>query len=87
MFYKMKNIDTAFRYIRLFNIAFLSGCVIICTFFIYQMNITLSANRGKVYVLVNGKLIEAVAKDRDYLVEIRDHVKNFSHVVFYALPG
>lgn len=84
MFSKMKNIDTAFRYIRVFNIAFLGGCVIICSFFIYQMNITLSENRGKVYVLINGKLIEAVAKDRDYLVEIRDHVKTF-HTLFFTL--
>lgn len=84
MFSKMKNIDTAFRYTRIFNIVFLSGCVIICSFFIFQMNVTLSANRGKVYVLVNGRLIEAVAKDRDYLVEIRDHIKTF-HALFFTL--
>lgn len=84
MFTKMKNIDTAFRYTRLFNLFFLVGCTLLCCYMVYSMNATLSANRGKVYVLVNGKLIEAIAKDRDYQVEIKDHINTF-HTLFFTL--
>ena len=51
---------------------------------VYSMNKTLSENRGKVYVMVNGKLVEALAKDRDYPVEIRDHIRDF-HELFFTL--
>ncbi len=36
MFKKTKNIDTAFRYIRSFSIAFLAGCIIISVMIAYK---------------------------------------------------
>ena len=84
MFTKMKNIDTAFRYTRLFNLLLLAGCIILCCFVVYSTNKTLSVNQGKIYVLVNGKLVEAMVKDRDYPVEIRDHIRTF-HTLFFTL--
>lgn len=84
MFTKMKNIDTAFRYTRLFNFCFLLACVFICCFMLYSMNKTLSENRGKVYVMVNGKLVEAVSMERNMPVEIRDHIRTF-HTLFFTL--
>lgn len=84
MFTKMKNIDTAFRYTRLFNLFFLIGCVVLCCYVVYSSNATLAANRGKVYVLVNGKLVEAIAMNRDMPVEIRDHINTF-HQLFFTL--
>lgn len=86
MFTKMKNIDTAFRYTRLFNLLFLSGCVILCCFMIYSMNKTLAENRGKVYVLVNGRLVEAIAQNRNLPVEIRDHIQDFHRLFFTLSP-
>lgn len=84
MFTKMKNIDTAFRSIRLFMILFLLCCTLLCGYMVYRTNATLSENRGKVYVLVNGKLVEAVVQNRDYPVEIRDHIRTF-HQLFFTL--
>ena len=84
MFTKMKNIDTAFRYTRLFNLLFLMGCIVMCCFMAYSTSKTLSENRGKVYVMVNGKLVEALAMNRDIPVEIRDHVRTF-HTLFFTL--
>lgn len=84
MFTKMKGIDTAFRHIRLFSIFFLVSCTLICGYMIYSTQVTLMANRGKVYVLVNGKLVEALAMNRDIPVEIRDHVRDF-HTLFFTL--
>lgn len=86
MFTKMKNIDTAFRYTRLFNFCFLVACVLLCCFMIYSMNKTLSENRGKVYVMVNGKLVEAIATERNIPVEIRDHLQDFHRLFFTLSP-
>ncbi len=36
MFKQMKNIDSAFRYIRLFSLAFIAGCIIISLFIAYK---------------------------------------------------
>lgn len=84
MFTKMKNIDTAFRFARRFNFLFLVGCVALCCFVVYSTQRTISENRGKVYVLVNGKLVEALATERDLPVEIRDHIRMF-HTYFFTL--
>lgn len=80
----MKNIDTAFRFARRFNFLFLMGCVVLCCFVVYSTQRTISENRGKVYVLVNGKLVEALATERDLPVEIRDHIRMF-HMYFFTL--
>lgn len=84
MFSKMKNIDTAFRYTRRFNLIFFAGCFLLCCFMIYSTNKTLSDNRGKVYVMVNGRLVEAIARNRDIPVEMRDHIRTF-HDLFFTL--
>ena len=84
MFTKMKNIDTAFRFARRFNFLFLVGCVVLCCFVVYSTQRTISENRGKVYLLVNGKLVEALATERDLPVEIRDHIRMF-HTYFFTL--
>ncbi|TDW97109.1 conjugative transposon protein TraK [Dinghuibacter silviterrae] len=86
MFQQFKNIDTAFRHIRSFSVAFLLVTLALNAYLIYRTTVVLQAGRQKVYLLANGKLLDAVAVDRaDYIaVEIRDHVKMF-HQYFYSL--
>lgn len=86
MFKQFKNIDTAFQFVRSFAILFLIGTVIICLFTVYRTTATLQKGQQKIYVLYNGKLMDAQAIQRtDSLkVEIRDHVKMF-HYYFYSL--
>jgi conjugative transposon TraK protein len=86
MFQQFKNIDTAFRHIRLFSIVFLLSTGSICIYTIYRSTATLQQGQKKIYVMLNGKLMDALAIDRsDSLsVEIRDHVKMF-HYYFYSL--
>jgi len=86
MFQQLKNIDTAFRHVRVFSLLFLIGAVTICCYTIYRTSVALERNRHEIYLLVNGKLVNAIATDRrDSLsVEIRDHVKMF-HFYFYSL--
>jgi conjugative transposon TraK protein len=86
MFQQFKNIDSAFKHIRLFSIAFLLANCLICLYAIYKTSQELKVIQGKVYVIANGKLMEALAGDRRETlpVEIRDHVKMF-HYYFFSL--
>jgi conjugative transposon TraK protein len=86
MFKKMKNIDTAFRHVRGFTMLIIVGCVLICCFAMYKSFSLVSQMQGKVYILANGKALEAYASDRkdNIPVEAKDHVKTF-HQLFFTL--
>lgn len=88
MFQKMKNIDTAFQYIRLFSLLFLLGCVLSSGFIAYKSYQLASQSQQKVFILANGKALEAYAADRkdNVPVEARDHVKMFHHYFFTLDP-
>jgi conjugative transposon TraK protein len=86
MFNKMKNIDTAFRHVRGFTMLVIAGCIIISCFSVYKSFQLVSAMHGKIYILANGKALEAYSSDRkdNIPVEARDHVKTF-HMLFFTL--
>lgn len=86
MFSKMKNIDTAFRHVRSFTILVIIGCILISCFSLYKSFALVSQMQNKVYILANGKALEAYASDRkdNIPVEARDHVKTF-HKLFFTL--
>jgi len=86
MFRKMKNIDTAFRHVRTFTMLVIAGCVLICCFALYKSFSLVSKMQGKIYILANGKALEAYASERkdNIQVEARDHVKTF-HKLFFTL--
>jgi conjugative transposon TraK protein len=88
MFTKIKNIDTAFRQVRLFSIAVIVACVTLTLFALYKsFSIVLSAHQ-QIYILANGKALEAYSADRkdNVPVEARDHVKMFHHYFFTMDP-
>ncbi|HRQ48983.1 MAG TPA: conjugative transposon protein TraK [Agriterribacter sp.] len=82
----MKNIETAFRHIRIFTLAVVIGFVVICIFVLYQSYQLAAVTQNKVYVLSNGKALEAIIADKkdNVQVEARDHVKMF-HYYFFTL--
>lgn len=86
MFKKMKNIDTAFRHVRGFTMLVIVGCVLTCCFALYKSFSLVSQMQSKVYILANGKAMEAYASERrdNIPVEARDHVKTF-HILFFTL--
>ena len=88
MFTKMKNIDTAFRYIRLFTIVIIAGCFLLCGFVLYKSYQLAAITQSKVYVLANGKALEALAGERkdNIPVEARDHIGMFHHYFFTLDP-
>lgn len=82
----MKNIDSAFRYVRGFTILVIVGCIVICCYTLYKSFTAVKLMQDKVYILANGKALEAYASDRkdNIPVEARDHVKTF-HGCFFTL--
>jgi conjugative transposon TraK protein len=86
MFTKMKNIDTAFRYVRGFTMLIIVGCIIICCYTLYKSFTAVTLMQDRVYILANGKALEAYSSDRkdNVPVEARDHIKTF-HRFFFTL--
>jgi conjugative transposon TraK protein len=86
MFKQMKNIDSAFRYVRTFTLIVIVGSIILCCFSLYKSYQLVAAMQGRVYILSNGKALEAFASDRkdNIAVEAKDHVKSF-HQHFFTL--
>ena len=86
MFTKMKNIDTAFRHVRGFTMAVILSCAAITCCALYKSFSSVALMQDKVYILANGKALEAYASDRkdNVTVEARDHVKTF-HQHFFTL--
>lgn len=86
MFKQLKNIDTAFRHVRSFSVLLIIACVTISVYAIYTAHEMVNRTRQKIYVLANGKALEAIASDRrdNIPVEARDHVKMF-HQWFFSL--
>lgn len=86
MFQKAKNIDAAFRQVRSFSLIIIFMCLLICCYTIYYCFKETSEVQSRIYVLANGKALQAFAGDRkeNIPVEARDHVKMF-HQYFFSL--
>ena len=86
MFTKAKNIDTAFRHIRTFTLVVVTGSIVFCCFAIYKSYQLVQTARSTVYILAEGKVLEAYASERreNIAVEARDHVATF-HRLFFTL--
>lgn len=88
MFTQFKNIDTAFKHIRWFSLVFLMAnmaCICFCLYSFYRLS---EAKDQRVYILSNGKLLEAIASDKksNLEVELRDHIKVFHERFFNLSP-
>jgi len=88
MFRQAKNIDTAFRYTRLFSIIMIIACVCITIYALHLSAANVRQSQQKIFILANGKALEAYAAERkdNIPVEARDHVKMFHHYFFSLDP-
>ncbi len=86
MFTQLKNIDTAFKHIRLFTFIIIISCVFICGYTLYKSFEWVQETQARIYILANGKALEAWSAERkdNIPVEARDHVKMF-HLYFFTL--
>ena len=62
------------------------GAFVLCGYVFFQANALVSRARGRIYILADGKALEAVAGERkdNIPVEARDHVRIF-HLLFFTL--
>lgn len=88
MFRQTKNIDTAFRQYRLFTILFILFSLTLSSLVTLKCFQMVDRDHKHVYVLINGKLLEAFSADRkdNIAVEARDHIKTFHHYFFTLDP-
>lgn len=86
MFKQMKNIDTAFHHVRSFTLLVVIGSILLCGFTLYKSYQLVGTVQSKIYILANGKALEAYASERkdNIPVEARDHIKTF-HEAFFTL--
>lgn len=86
MFKQLKNIDSSFKHIKLFSLFLILSCVGICVYALYSSEKIQDKANQRIYILANGKVLEAVASDRreNIPVEARDHVRMF-HYYFFTL--
>ncbi|TKC04231.1 conjugative transposon protein TraK [Pedobacter frigoris] len=88
MFTQLKNIDTAFRHIKVFSyLLILANTFTIC-FGIYKWCQLSGEKDEKIYILYNGKVLQALASDRksNLSVQLRDHIKTFHQYFFNLSP-
>ncbi|SKC18662.1 conjugative transposon protein TraK [Dyadobacter psychrophilus] len=86
MFTKAKNIDTAFRHVRSLTLVVIIASATLCCFALFKSYEMVQAAHSKVYILANGKVLDAYASERkeNIPVEARDHVATF-HRFFFSL--
>lgn len=86
MFSHLKNIDTAFKHIKVFSYLLILACVAISCFAVYKSYQSSADFKNHIYILSGGKALEAFAADRksNIPVEARDHIKVF-HEDFFTL--
>lgn len=86
MFQQLKNIDTAFKHIKLFSIMLIIACMLICGYTAFKSYQFVSNTQQHIYILANGKALEAFSADRkdNIPVEARDHIRMF-HFYFFNL--
>jgi conjugative transposon TraK protein len=86
MLRQLKSIETAFRHVRLFSFVLIAACMAICCFTIIESYRMVTAANNRIYLLANGKAIEALSAERkaNLPVEARDHIRMF-HFYFFSL--
>lgn len=88
-FQSLKNIETAFRQIRLYILLFALLCAGVCGYALYNSYRFAERQREKIYVLDQGKsLMLALSQDasRNRPVEAREHVRRFHELFFSIAP-
>lgn len=88
MFKHFGNIETAFKHVKLFTFIIVAAAMAISCFAIFQSVTMVSRSGERIYLLANGKALEAFASDRKESIPIegKDHIKMFHHFFFTLDP-
>lgn len=88
MFTHLKNIETAFKHVKIFTYLLIAACMVISCFAMYKSYQAANMAARHIYILANGKALEAFAADRkdNIPVEAKDHISMFHHYFFTLDP-
>lgn len=88
MFNQLKNIDSAFKHIKLATAAIIVASAATVCFSLYKAFEFVNEAEQRIYILSNGKALEAWSAERkdNIPVEARDHVRMFHHYFFTLDP-
>ncbi len=88
MFTQTKNIDSAFRHIKMFSVFLIICSFFIAVFALYENHKIIRETQQHIFILANGKALEAYGADRkdNIPVEARDHITMFHHYFFSLDP-
>lgn len=86
MFERMKQIDTAFRFTRLFSLVLSLASLTLAGFSVYHSYQWVQQQSQRIYILAQGKVLEGYASSRqdNIAVEARDDIRMF-HEDFFDL--
>ncbi|TDX00510.1 conjugative transposon protein TraK [Dinghuibacter silviterrae] len=86
MFKQLRNIESAFRHVKLFTIVLIAACMVTCCFTVCQSYLMVKQAEQRIYLLANGKALAALSSDsrENIPVEARDQIKMF-HFYFFTL--
>ncbi len=86
MIEQLKNIDTAFKHVRLFTAVLIIASFGTSAYFMWLCLSKITQAQEKIYVITGDKVLQATASNRkdNIPVEIRDHIKMF-HENFFTL--
>jgi conjugative transposon TraK protein len=86
MFTQFRNIETAFKHVRLFTFVLIAAAMAICCYTVAESYKMVNQAQERIYLLANGKALSALsAEQKDNVdVEARDHIKMF-HYYFFTL--
>lgn len=86
MFQQLRNIDSAFKHIRLFSFFLIAACALVCCYTVFKSYQLIEETQERIYILSNGKALEAWSAERkdNIPVEAKDHVRMF-HYHFFTL--
>lgn len=86
MFQSLKNIDSAFKHIRLFTLIVVLAAMVISCYAIFKSYAYVHDMNQRLYVLADGKAILAIQQTRkeNIPVEARRHLRDF-HQLFFSL--
>ncbi len=84
----LKNIDTAFKHIRLFTAVLIIANACICCYCLYSSQVQVNNANQRVIIIAGGKAFQALVGNRkdNIAVEARDHIKVFHEDFFNLSP-
>lgn len=88
MFGQLRNIDSAFKHVKLFSLVIVVATAVTCCYTVFKSYEYADRVQKRTYVIVGGKAFQAVASNREdnIGVEAREHVENFHHWFFTLTP-